>query len=156
MIRSKQSTIVEIDNDYEFCVIINKMSHIKYGRVIGLNKEAKTIKFQCLSYNKKNKKVLTDEIYDDVKAIRRIGFIDQNTWKDKTKTTYTITRYEIHKAYANATYEIEAESIEEAKNILKNNITEKIDIKSFLFDEFTDDDPSEIQDEEDWKIDEET
>jgi hypothetical protein len=80
MIKHKYSTTLEVGDDLEFCVIVNKISNVKFGRIISINSDTKTVDFECLDYGKKMAKKTNGNIYKNVDAIRGIGYIHKDTW----------------------------------------------------------------------------
>lgn len=80
MKKQEYSTIVEIGDDLEFCVVIDGISNVRFGRVIKINKDSKIFDFNCLTYGKKMKKIATDKIYKDVKTVRGVGYKHSDTW----------------------------------------------------------------------------
>lgn len=81
MKKYKYSSKLEIGDDLEFCVIINGISNVKFGRIVKINPSNKTVDFECFDYGKKLKKIPNGNIYKNVNAIRGIGYIHKDTWE---------------------------------------------------------------------------
>ena len=85
MIKYKHSTVIEVGDDCEFCVIVDGISNVLYGRITRIDKSLHIVDFERLKYGKKMVKVLTGEVFSDVKAIRGIGHIHPDTWKEENQ-----------------------------------------------------------------------
>jgi len=81
MKKNKYDSVIEIGDNLEFCVVINKVSNVMYGQVVEINKDNRTFTMDRISYGKKMKKELSGEIYKDVKNIRGVGYVNDETWK---------------------------------------------------------------------------